>query len=148
MGQVSKAIEKLESYLYTIKRDTQKGWYVLEVGIPASWTYKSTDDVECEETGSTEKMAMIKINPSKEGVDIDDLIKFATKIVSTNKLIESKRKEFEKQMEEIKEKLAEQYENFDSEMENMQENLFDKNDVVVEDTEKEEKVEEENVTNE
>jgi hypothetical protein len=149
MGEVSKAIEKIESYLYTIKRDTQNGWYVLEIGIPATWTYKSTDNIECEETGSTEKMAMIKINPTKSGVDIDTLLKFANRIVASNILIEKKRKDFEKQMEDIKEKLAEQYEKFDDQMESIQDDLFEKDldqeEVKEEETKEKEVKEEEKV---
>ena len=127
MGAVDKVLTKLDSYLYTIKRDTVKGWYVLEVGIPTSWTYKSTSKIECDEIGATEKMAMIKINPTEKDVLIDDLLLFATQIVSNNKKIEKMREDFENKMKEIKEKLAEEYEKFEDEIDEIEDGLFENN---------------------
>lgn len=126
MGAVNKILSKLDSYLYTIKRDTVKGWYVLEVGVPSSWTYKSTSKINCEETGSTEKMCMIQINPNEDSdITIDELLVFAVQIVDNNKRIEKMREDFESKMLEIKEKLAEEYEKFEVEIEGVEDNLFD-----------------------
>jgi hypothetical protein len=122
MRTIEKALSKLDKYLYLIRRDTEKGWYVLEVGIPVAWTHKSSNKVTTEELGSTEKMKMIQINPNEEykgEVSIDDLLDYATQIVSNNKKIEKMREDFEKKMGEIREKLEEEYEKFEDEIENM-----------------------------
>ena len=141
MGTIEKILKKLDSYLYTIKRDTVKGWYVLEMGIPTSWTYKSTGKIECEETASTEKMAMVQINPTEVNVSIDDLLNFAIQITINNKKIEKMRNDFEKKMSEIKEQLAEEYEKFEDEIEDMEDGLFDEEKKVSKTVKKEDKVE-------
>lgn len=131
MRAIEKAISKLDSYLYTIKRDTEHGWYTLEIGIPTSWRYKSTDRIECEDLGGTEKMSLIKISPNEEfdgNISIDELIDFANQVVSSNKKIEKMRVEFEKKMESIREKLEEEYEKFEETIETIEENLYDSED--------------------
>jgi len=151
MRAVEKALSKLDKYLYLIKRDTVNGWYVLEMGIPASWTHKTTTKVASEELDGTEKMKMIQINPNEDyegDVSIDDLLDYATQVISNNKKIEKMREDFEKKMLEIKEKLEEEYEKFEEEIDELEEGLYEKNETTqpkkqrIKKTEKPEEVEE------
>lgn len=128
MRAVEKILNKLDSYLYSIKRDTIRGWYVLEVGIPVKWTHKSTSKISSEEVGNNEKMKMIKINPNEEydgDVCIDELLDYANQIIVNNKKIEDMRASFEKKMEQIAEKLEEEYERFEEEIEEIEEGLYE-----------------------
>ena len=126
MRTIERILSKLDSYLYTIKRDTKKGWYVLEIGIPASWTYKSNSKVECKELGGNEKSVLVQINPLEDDVSVDSLLEFAVQVVNNNKKIEKMREDFELKMSDIKVKLEEEYETFEDEIENIGDNLFDK----------------------
>ena len=135
MRAVERILNKLDSYLYTIKRDTKNGWYVLEIGIPASWTYKPTNKIECNELGGNEKSVMVKINPLEDDVSVDSLLDFAVQLVNNNKKIEKMREDFELKMNDIKVKLEEEYEKFEDEIENIEENLFDKEETKIKKTE-------------
>ena len=126
MRTVERILSKLDSYLYTIKRDTKNGWYVVEIGIPASWTYKSNSKIECKELGGNEKSILVQINPLDDNVSIDSLLEFAIQVVNNNKKIEKMREDFELKMNDIKVKLNEEYEKFEDEIENIEDNLFDK----------------------
>ena len=126
MRTVERILSKLDSYLYTIKRDTKNGWYVLEIGIPASWTYKSNSKIECKELGGNKKSVLVQINPIEDDVPVDTLLDFAIQLVNNNKKIEKMREDFELKMKDIKVQLNEEYEKFENEIENIEDNLFDK----------------------
>ena len=99
MKALERALNKIEGYLMSIKRDVVEGHYYLEVGIPKNWVYKETDTVACEVLQETKQGDFVKIYPLKDGIVIDDLIGFVNIIIDTNKLIAKKQEEFDKQLE-------------------------------------------------
>jgi len=141
MRTIERILSKLDSYLYTIKRDTKNGWYVLEIGVPASWTYKSTNIIECKELGGNEKSVLVQINPTEKGVSVDSLLDFAVQVVNNNKKVEKMREDFELKMNDIKVKLEEEYEKFEDEIENIEDSLFEKKETKAKRVEVEEKTE-------
>jgi hypothetical protein len=99
---IHNTISPISGYLISIKRNTDGGWYELEIGLPNNWVFKENEDIGCEILSETENGKLIKIFPKFDDVLIDDLIKFVNIIVETNKKIKEKEKEFQKRLEEYK----------------------------------------------
>ena len=125
MKQLEKALNKIDGYLLSIKRDTVKGQYELEVGIPKSWAYKSTEKIECETIHETKQGDIVKISPNKEDVVVDDLIEFVNIIIDTNQKIAKMQEDFDKQMEKTKEDLEKQVKSFMEKIEDMKDSSFE-----------------------
>ena len=99
---IEEALNAIEGYLLSIKRDTLNGWYVLEIGLPKDWIYKGNEMINCEEITKTDKGVLLKISPKEVGIKIDDLITFVQLIIDTNSQIVAKEKEFIDKMDEVK----------------------------------------------
>lgn len=128
MSIIQEGLEPLNGYLFSVKRDTVKGWYFLEVGLPKSWVYKGNDVICCNKTGSWDKGILLSIAPLVKGVTVDDLIIFATLILETNTKIVEKEKEFVDRIESVKNGLQKEKDKFYKELDDLKEksfNLFD-----------------------
>ena len=112
MKQLEKILSSVDGYLISIKRDTENGYYVLEVGLPPKWKYKSKDDIECETVFDTEDGVLLKIFPKKETVAVDDLIEFLSKIIEFNNDLLIKEEEFNKEIANVKEDLEKKIQTF------------------------------------
>lgn len=124
MESIEKGLEPLSGYLISIKRNTQKGWYELEVGVPSDWIYKSNDDINCEVEKKTNIGHILKISPQKENITVDDLVAFVKLIIDTNQKIREKEKQFTEQMDRVKKDLENRAKEFYSELETLKENSF------------------------
>lgn len=126
MKEVNEILAPISSYLKTISRDTVKGWYELEVGIPINWVFNENEEIGIEIIMENEVGKLIKIYPKKQNVVIDDLILFVEIIINTNKKIAEKEQEFKKQMEKMKISLEEKAGEFFKELDELKENSFKK----------------------
>lgn len=124
MKPIKEGLKNIEGYLFTVKRDTVNGWYVLEVGIPPKWIYKGNEFIDCEVINKTESGSLIKIKPRVENVCIDDLVTFTELIIETNSKIVEREEEFKKRISEVKEKLNAEKDMFYEELEQLKEKSF------------------------
>ena len=124
MSIIQDSLEPLNGYLFSIKRDTVKGWYFLEVGLPKSWVYKGNEVISCEKIGGWDKGILLSISPLVVGVTVDDLIIFASLILETNTKIVEKEQEFVDRIEMVKSKLQEEKDVFYKELDDLKEKSF------------------------
>ena len=124
MGIIESALAPIEGYLWTIKRNTQEGWYELEIGIPNSWVFNSNNEIDCEVTTETETGKIIRIFPKNSGLDVDNLTHFVQIIIDTNQRISAKEKEFADKMEEMKKTLEKQASEFYKELDDLKDTSF------------------------
>lgn len=127
MKPIENALEPITGYLFTITRNTEKGWYELTVGIPKGWVYNDNDEIFCEIINESEEGRLIKIAPKNENITVDDLVDFVVVILSTNEKIAQKEKEFTNEVEEMKKQLEEKARNFYKELDELKDNSFKKN---------------------
>lgn len=125
-NNIEKKLKPLEGFLLSIKRNTIKGWYELEVGLIKDWVFKSNKIIECEVLDKTSSGILVKIFPKKNNVYIDDLISFVELIIETNSKIAEKEKEFTLQMDKVKKNLEQEAEKFYKELDELREKSFDK----------------------
>lgn len=124
MSVIQKKIESLDGYLFSIKRDTENGWYYLEVGLPKSWIFRGNDIINCKKINEWDEGNLIQIEPNENNVTIDDLIKFTHIILKTNEKIIAKEKEFEEKITKIKEELNVERNEFFSELDSLRDKSF------------------------
>lgn len=125
MKAIQGALKDIDGHLLSITRNTTKGWYELEFGIPNTWVYDETAEVGCEiTTDAGENGKLIKIFPKKNDVVIDDLIDFVKLIMSTNKIIAEKEKKFEEKFQKVREDLENEAKRFYEELEEMKKISF------------------------
>lgn len=129
MKQIEKELESLSGYLISIKRNTIKGWYELEIGIPIDWIYKSNDYVKCEVKEKTNVGNILIISPKKDDIVIDDLIDFVKLIIETNSKIREREKEFTNKINKVKEDLENQAKEFYKELNELKEKSFNNFDI-------------------
>ena len=118
----------IDGYLISIIRNTMKGWYELEIGLPISWVYDENSIIFCEivREYEEEKARVVKIAPKKQGIVIDDLVEFVKIILETNKKIAEKEKEFNESLEERKKEIETWARGFYKEMDELKESSFKK----------------------
>lgn len=126
MGVIESALAPIEGYLWTMKRNTQEGWYELEIGIPNSWVFNSNKDIDCEIVTETETGKLIRIFPKNSECDVDDLNVFVQVIIDTNQKIAAKEKEFADKMEQMKKNLEKQASEFYKELDDLKDTSFKK----------------------
>lgn len=127
MKTIDIALQPVEGYLFSITRNPVEGWYELEVGIPKGWVFDENDEISCEILSKLDKGNVVKIQPKKADVLIDDLVAFVEVIIETNKKIADKEKEFTSRMEEMKGKLEEEAKKFFEELDELKQHSFKKN---------------------
>lgn len=125
MKVLENALNKIDGYLLSIKRNTIKGDYELEVGIPTNWAYKSNEKIECEVIHETKQGSIVKIFALEEGVVVDDLIEFVNIIIDTNQKIAKMQEEFDRKLEEQAKKMEEEVKKFYERIEVLKESSFE-----------------------
>jgi len=141
MKPIQTALHDIDGHFLSLTRNTNEGYYEIEIGIPNSWVYDETNEVGCEVTLENEEGKLIRIYPKKRDVVPDDLFEFAKLILGTNKIIADKEKKFEEKFKKIKEDLANDAKKFYEELEEMKKDSF-KNLKLAEKKEKKEKKQE------
>jgi hypothetical protein len=126
MNSIEEELKPLSGYLVSIKRNTVKGWYELEVGVPADWIYKSNEQINCDVKKKGEKGHLLTISPKNENIIIDDLVAFVKLIIDTNNRIREKEKEFTSKMNKVKKDLENQAKEFYEELDELKEKSFSK----------------------
>jgi len=121
---INELLTPLHGYLLSIERDVDNSTYIINMGIPASWTYKSTNVIESEVVGTSDKGTLLKIFGKNENVVVDDLIEYCRIIIETNERIHKMQLEFDKKMEEMKEKLIHEQRTFLDELDEMKDKSF------------------------
>jgi len=126
MKEIETILEPISGYLMTILRNTDNGWYELEVGIPKSWVFNENSKISCENILETSVGRKVKIFPKVENVAIDDLVLFVKIIISTNQKIAEKEREFAEKMEAMKKSLEQQANDFYKELDDLKDHSFSK----------------------
>lgn len=121
---IDEILTPLHGYLLSIERDVENSAYIINMGIPASWTYKETNVIECEVVASSDKGTLLKIFGKNESIVIDDLIEYCRIIIETNEKIQKMQEEFDKKMVEMKEKLIQEQRSFLDELDEMKDKSF------------------------
>jgi len=124
METINKALEGITGYLISIKRNTAKGWYELEIGIPYKWIFDDNDEIECEVLAESKDGRLIRVAPKADGVVVDSLITFVKIIVLTNIKITEKELEFESKLQEMKVSLVAEAKKYYTELDELRENSF------------------------
>jgi hypothetical protein len=127
MKTIDTVLQPIVDYLISITRNTQKGWYELEIGLPKKWVFDENDEIGCEILSKLSEGSIVRIFPKNSDILIDDLIAFVEIIIDTNKKIADKEKEFTSRMEEMKNKLEEEAKKFFEELDELKQNSFKKN---------------------
>lgn len=121
---IDEILTPLHGYLLSIERDVDNSSYIINMGIPASWTYKETNVIECEVIATNDKGTLLKIYGKNETIVIDDLIEYCRIIIETNEKIQKMQDEFDKKMIEMKEKLIQEQRSFLDELDEMKDKSF------------------------
>ena len=124
MKPIELALHPIDGYLISITRDPNKGWYVLEIGLPKTWVFDENTKIGCEVTEEYEQGKLIKVFPKKNDVVIDDLVAFVEIIINTNERIAEKEKQFTDKMQEMKGILETEAKKFYQELDELKENSF------------------------
>jgi hypothetical protein len=122
---INDGLSRISDYLVLVQRDTQKGWYYIEVGIPSDWIFDSNDIVECEILQEGGGGKLVKISPKNDNVYVDDLITFVEVINTTNKKILEKEALFTDKMEQMKTTLQNEALKFYKELDEMKKHSFE-----------------------
>jgi hypothetical protein len=124
MKIVEAALDPTDGYIHSFMRNTVKGWWEMEIGLPKAWVFDENNDISCEVLAETEMGKLIKIAPKNTKVVIDDLILFVEIIIETNKKIAEKEKQFTDKMAEMKGVLEQEAKKFYKELDELKENSF------------------------
>ena len=124
MKTIENILEPITGYLISITRDTLKGWYVLEVGIPKGWVFDENKEIRCDVLSENNNGRLIKISPKKTNIAVDDLIGFVEIIIKTNAKIAEREKQFADKMANMKKTLEEEAKQFYRELDELKENSF------------------------
>ena len=127
MKTIDIALQPIIDYLISITRNTQKGWFELEIGVPKGWVFDENDEIGYETLSKLTEGTIIKIFPKKNDILIDDLVTFVEVIIETNKKIAEKEKEFTNKMEEMKGKLEEEAKKYFEELDELKQKSFKRN---------------------
>ena len=125
---IEDALSAVEGYLLGIFRDTENGWYELQVGIPTSWVFRGNKIIDCSNIVANDEYKIVKVSPYADGVriTIDELIEFVSTIIKTNIEIKEREDGFLKMIEQEKLALQEKAKNYYNELEELKEKSFTK----------------------
>lgn len=124
MKTIETILEPTNGYINSFTRNTVKGWWELEVGLPKTWVFDENDEIKCEIITQNDIGKLIKVSPKNSDVVIDDLIVFVEIIIQTNQKIAEKEKEFTDKMEEMKGVLEAEAKKFYAELDELKANSF------------------------
>lgn len=123
---IHELLEPINGYLLSMVRDTEKGWYVFEIGIPSTWVFNENKQVACEVLNETKAGKLIRISPKNNKINEDDLVNFVEIIIETNERIAEKEKEFTNSMEAMKADLEKKAKEYYEELDKLKEDSFKK----------------------
>lgn len=126
MKVIDSALKGVEGYLISMERDTEHGWYTLQVGLPKNWVFDSNTEIDCDVINETSVGKIVRISPLNENIVADDLFEFLSIIIKTNNRIAEKEKEFSDRMDEMKSVLEKEAKKFYEELDELKENSFKK----------------------
>lgn len=126
MKEVESILEPINGYLNTMTRNTVKGWYELEVGIPKNWVFNENEEIGIEVISENDEGKLLKIFPKNSDVVVDDLFLFVKIVINTNQKIAEKEVEFKGQLEEMKMGIEKKAKEFFKELDELKENSFKK----------------------
>jgi hypothetical protein len=109
-----------------MKRDVNKGWYFLEIGIPKKWVIKGTSLINIKKIIESEDGVLYEIIPKDENLIVDDLYEFVDLVVQTNQEIEKRELEFKESINQVKKDLEDKAKKFYDELDKMREKSFSK----------------------
>lgn len=118
---IHKALENLDGYLISIKRNVETGMYYLEVGFRKNWVFKSTENIKCDIDVESETGTLLTISGKHDEVTIDDLIDFVDRVIETNRKITEMQEEFKREIEKRKEEMANRLLEIEDELERVTE---------------------------
>ncbi len=124
MKTIEAILEPITGYLISIVRNTQEGWYEMEIGIHKGWVINDNASISCEVINESDNGKLIRIAPKDDSVAIDDLVDFVLIIIDTNRKIAEKEEEFTNKMVEMKKNLEEQAKKFYEELDALKDNSF------------------------
>jgi len=124
MKKIELSLEPTNGYINSFTRNTVKGWWELEVGLPKTWVYDENNKIGCEIIFENEVGKLIKIFPKKTDIVIDDLVAFVEIIINTNQKIAEKEKQFTDKMQEMKGTLEKEAKKFYQELDDLKEKSF------------------------
>jgi len=124
MNTIETALQSITGYLISIVRNTQSGWYELEIGIPKNWVYNENNEIKCDVMDESSTGKLIKISPKKNNIIVDDLVTFVEIIIETNNRIAEKEKEFTDKMQLMKDQLEKEAKKFYVELDEIREKSF------------------------
>ena len=124
MNIIESVLEPINGFLISISRDTINGWYDIEIGLPTKWVFASNEDITCEVINENDNGKLIKVSPLHHEVTIDNLVGFVNSIISTNKKIAEKEKEFTDKMSEMKNLLEQEAKKFYEELDDLKDESF------------------------
>lgn len=127
MKPVESVLKSTDGFINSFTRNTLKGWWELEIGIPVKWVFDENSKIGCEVIFENDLGKLIKIFPKENKVVVDDLIEFVEIIIKTNEVIAEKEKEFKESMNEMKEELEKKAKIYYKELDELRENSFKKN---------------------
>lgn len=124
MNTINDILSPIAGYLLSITRNTEGGWYELEIGMPINWVFKENQEIGCEVQSENDNGKLIRIFPKFDDITIDELIKFVIVIIETNKRIKDKELEFQKKIEEFKESLEKEAKQHYTELDQLKDSSF------------------------
>ena len=99
---INEKLEPIVSYLISINRNVENGWYELELGIYGSWIYSSDDRVDCVLINEFEQGKIIRLIPKNEDIIVDDLVTFASGLITFNEEIAERKRKLNEEIENLK----------------------------------------------
>ncbi len=131
---INDILQPIAGYLLSITRNTEGGWYELEIGMPIKWVYKENEEIDCIVVSENENGRLIKITPKFDDVTIDDLVKFVITIIKTNERIKNEELEFQKRVEQYKENLEKDAQEHFNKLDELTKSSFENLDVALNNT--------------
>ncbi len=124
MKLIDNALNSITGYLLSINRNTEKGWYELNIGLPKSWVVNETKDIAITIVAQDDNGKLITVLPKNDSVVVDDLVIFVELIIETNKKILEKENEFKRKMEEFKKNLELETAKYYNELDELKDSSF------------------------
>jgi hypothetical protein len=123
---IQDAFKLIEGNLLLMERNTEKGWFEFEIGIPANWVFDENRQISCEVINETDAGKLIRVAPKNKKISLDDLIRFVEIILETNQKIAEKEREFTDSMEAMKAELEKKAKQYYEELDKLKEESFKK----------------------
>lgn len=127
MKPIEAALDPSDGKINTFKRDTIKGWWEIEVGIPSKWVFEENNNIGTEIIFENKLGKLIRVYPKNHDIVIDDLVTYIDVVIKTNEKIAEKEKQFTDKMEQMRTMLEIEAEKFYVELDELRDNSFKKN---------------------